>query len=112
MTLPFKRSAVGKQARKREERLAKAEGGRRVAGSGSKREKGDVVIGKFRIEDKQTDAMSFRLSVNTWLKIEREALHTPPGLLPQMRVTLGTGRSRRTLRIISEDDFNSLMEEK
>ena len=60
---------------RREEWLAKELGGKRVAGSGSSREKkGDVKFGHFLMEDKRTAGKSLAIQV-AWLeKIEREAL--------------------------------------
>lgn len=104
-SLPWKPTPPGKVARKREEQLAKDTGGRRVAGSGSKREKGDVRTATQRIEDKYTDSSSYSITLATLSKIEREAILTPPGLTPVLRVTLARGTPReRTVRIYREED--------
>jgi len=77
------------------------EGGRRVTGSGNKREKGDVRNEVWRIEDKFTDHDSYRLALPELDKIIHEALMTPPGLLPQMRITM----AGRTFRVLREEDW-------
>lgn len=86
--VPWERAKSGRRARYSEQDAAKLEGGRRVTGSGSKREKGDVRVNGFRIEDKFTDASSFTITSKMLDKIEAEALQTPPGLLPQLRITM------------------------
>lgn len=105
MSLPWKPAAPGKAARRREEATARRFGGRRVVGSGSKREKGDLRIGEERIEDKATAARSYRLDLDTLVKIEHEAIRTPPGCTPVLRVTLALGTPQeRTVRIYREED--------
>lgn len=60
---------------RREEWLAKELGGKRVAGSGSSKEKkGDIKFAHVLMEDKRTAGKSLAIQV-AWLeKIEREAL--------------------------------------
>lgn len=96
---PFKRAQVGKRARHSEEQGAKVSGGRRVSGSGAGREKGDIRANGYRIEDKFTDAASYTIRVEDLDKITKHALLTPPGLLPQMRITFAShGQKWRLLR--------------
>lgn len=98
---PWDRAKVGRRARRSEEQAAKLEGGRRVSGSGNRREKGDVRLNGWRIEDKFTDAESFTIKGSELDKIVYEALMTPPGLLPQLRITM----PRHKLRVLREEDY-------
>jgi hypothetical protein len=95
---PFKRAQVGRRARKSEEKAAKQEGGRRVPGSGSRpqhRAKGDIRANGFLIQDKFTDAKSFRLTDEDLSQIEAQAF--AQGVLPSMRITTA-GHRIRTFR--------------
>lgn len=98
---PWERAKVGRRARKSEEQGAKISGGRRVSGSGNRREKGDIRTNGFRIEDKFTDASSYTIQKSELEKITHEALMTPPGLLPQMRITMPGFK----LRVLREQDY-------
>ena len=106
MTTPWSKPSTTKRARRSESKGAALDGGRRVAASGSRREKGDYRSLKFRVEDKFTDAASFTLKLLTLKKIEHEAVRTPPGLLPMMRVTI----QGETFRVMREQDFLALYE--
>jgi hypothetical protein len=92
-----------RRSRKSEEQLAKVSGGKRVPRSGAGRQKGDVRTNGYRIEDKFTDAASYRLEVEVLKKITHEALRTPPGLLPQLRITFEQHGER--WRMMREDDY-------
>lgn len=72
--------------------------------SGGGRQKGDYSTGRFRVEDKVTAAQSYTLKRAVLDKIESEALRTPPGLLPQMRITI----AGRTYRLYREEDAVAL----
>ena len=98
---PWQRISRQRKSVNSEKLAANLEGGRRVAGSGNKREKGDVRNETWRIEDKYTDDASFRITLEDWEKICRHALMTPPGLLPQMRITI----QNHTLRVVREEDW-------
>ena len=66
---------MGSLSRKQEERIAKEFGGGRVPGSGAFwHRKGDVRTKHFLMELKRTDASSYRITKNVWLKIRKEAL--------------------------------------
>lgn len=100
---PWQRAQAGRRAARSERAGAKASGGRVQPASGSKWfAPGDFRGNGFLVEDKITEAASYRLSEEVFAKIEREAIRTPPGLLPCMRVTLGSGR---IVRVVREDDF-------
>jgi hypothetical protein len=100
---PWRQAASGRRARKSEEQAARDEGGRRQPSSGSKWfAKGDVRANGFLIEDRLTDNASYSITAKEWLKITQSALQTPPGLRPQMRLTIA-GLPR--LRVMTEDDY-------
>lgn len=99
---PWQRARVGRRARRSEEQAARQEGGRRQPASGSKWfAKGDVRANGFLIDDKFTDASSYRLTADDWTKITREALQTPPGMLPSMRISI---KGAPRLRVFREED--------
>lgn len=98
---PWQRARAGRRARQSEEQGAKISQGRRVSGSGNGRVKGDIQTAKWRIENKLTDANSFTVTKDLLDKITHEALHTPPGLLPQMRIQM----PGYTLRVLREQDY-------
>ena len=98
---PWKRATQKRRSQRSERQGAKTDGGRTVAMSGAGREKGDYRANGWRIEDKYTDAKSFSLKAEDFAKIEREALMTPPGLLPQMRITMPGHK----LRVLREQDY-------
>lgn len=104
MEPPFRRRGTNARSRASESKAAAQEGGRRVPLSGAGRQKGDVKLNKFRVEDKFTDAASYSLKLADLLKIERHAIRTPPCLMPQMRITI-QGKSFRLMR---EEDYLAL----
>jgi hypothetical protein len=82
---PWKRATVKRQSMRSERHGAKMDGGRVVPMSGAGRQKGDVRTDMWLIED----------------KTKNEALHTPPGLLPQFRISMPGHR----WRMIREQDY-------
>ena len=65
-----------KRGDKDEKRFAKAHGGKRIAGSGSSREKkGDILLGEFLVQNKSTSSQTFSIRVGDLNKIEVEALN-------------------------------------
>lgn len=101
--LPWRQAAVGRRANRSERELAKTDGGRRQPASGSKwYAKGDVRANGFLIDDKITDDESYRLSAKTINKAVAEALQTPPGLRPQLRITM---KGAPKVRVLLEDDY-------
>lgn len=100
---PWKRIQQSRRARHSEERAAHEQGGRRQPASGAKWfAKGDLRAHGFLIDDKFTDAGSFRVTREMWQKIEREAAQTPPGLRPSLRISI-PGLPK--LRVVLEDDL-------
>lgn len=104
---PWERASQTRRSRRSEDQGAKLENGRRVARSGAGREKGDIRANGFRIEDKFTDSASYTITVETLRKITREALQTPPGLLPQMRITFA--KHGQKWRMLREEDYMYLV---
>ena len=67
-------SAAHRHAPKHEKTTAKRLGGKLTAGSGSKTEKGDIVVkGVLRLELKCTTRKSYSLTRETWAKIDAAA---------------------------------------
>jgi hypothetical protein len=54
------------------------------------------------VDDKFTDAKSFTITTELWKKIEWEAINTPPGLRPRLRLTM-PGIPK--LCVMLEDDY-------
>jgi hypothetical protein len=66
------------------------EGGKRQANSGRLwRWKRDAILHDYLIEARHTDAGSYRIERAEFLQLRKQALQTPPGLLPAMQVDLG-----------------------
>lgn len=100
---PWSRAAVGRRARQSEEATAKSDGGSRMPASGSKwYAKGDVRANGFLIDDKFTDSESFTITRKMIEKATSEALQTPPGLRPQLRISI---KGLPRLRLLTEDDY-------
>ena len=100
--VPWARAKRQQHARRSEEQAAKQAGGKRQPGSGSRWfAKGDVRANGFLIEDKYTDDESYSLTAKVWRKITAEALQTPPGLLPSMRISM---KGAPKLRVYREED--------
>lgn len=64
--------------------------------------KGDVRANGYLISDKFTDAASFRITTDDWRKATQEALQTPPGCQPIMRISIP---GLPVLVLHTEDDF-------
>jgi hypothetical protein len=100
---PWERARAGRRAKHSEQQGARIGGGRRVPGSGNRwNAKGDIRENGVLIDDKFTDADSFTITGDMLKKITVEATQTPPGLMPQLRIRLGTGP---TWRLVREDDY-------
>lgn len=101
--VPWKRAQRQQRARRSEEQAAKAEGGKRQPASGSRWfAKGDVRANGFLLDDKFTDDASFSLTAYDWRKITAEALQTPPGLMPRMRISI---KGAPRLSVIRDEDL-------
>lgn len=99
-----KRSSV-----KTEARVARDHGGRRVARSGAGHTKGDGrAAGRFRIENKETDKLTYRFHVNEWTSHVSEAQKA--GETPVYHITL-TDRSgrRHELAVLRYQDYLGFM---
>lgn len=88
---PWKRA---KQLRSglQEEGIARMRGGKKQVNSGRFwRWKRDAILHEFLIEARTTDKRdsdSYRISRKEFLSIRKEALQTPPGLLPAMAIQI------------------------
>jgi hypothetical protein len=77
------------KSQKQEQRLADMEGGKPQVNSGRFwRWKRDAVLHNFLIEARTTDKESYRIDKKEFLSMRKEALQTPPGLLPGMQVDI------------------------
>jgi len=77
------------KSQKQEERLGKMEGGQPQVNSGRFwRWKRDAKLHNFLIEARTTDAESYTIKKREFLDMRKEALQTPPGLLPAMQVDI------------------------
>lgn len=101
---PWRRKTPQVRGRQSERRGAKLDGGRVVAMSGGGRQKGDYRTARFRVENKETDNASYSLVLEKLHKTEREALLTPPGLLPQTRIVI----QGEAFRLLREVDYVAL----
>ena len=72
-----------------EERLGKMEGGSQQPNSGRLwRWKRDGILWEFLIECRDTQKGSYRIERDEFLDIRKQALATPPGLLPGMQIDI------------------------
>lgn len=94
---------------KLEKKMAKRVGGYRTAGSGSKREKGDVrVRGVTRIEHKATSKQSFRVTLEILEKIELAARGCDE--IPILVIDFLDDRGRSVQKEIAVLPFSDLMD--
>lgn len=100
---PWRRIQSGRRAHKSEDAGAKKLGGRRQPGSGSRWfAKGDIRANGILWDDKFTDALSYRIERDAFLKHMQDAARTPPGLRPGLRIHIP---GLPTLSVIIEDDL-------
>jgi hypothetical protein len=88
METPWSRARRTRSS-KQEGRIGKMEGGSKQVNSGRLwRWKRDGILHEFLIEARTTEAGSYKISGDEFLKIRREGLQTPPGLLPGMQIDI------------------------
>lgn len=105
MLLPWKERSTSALARQSEKQAVKKSGGRRSPMSGAGRVKGDIQTVLWLIEDKITDARSFRVELGMTAKTIREAVEARR--LPQWRFTI----AGQTFRMFREDDILPFIDE-
>jgi len=103
--VPWKERSTSRHASASETKGARSiTGGRRQPASGAFRHRrGDILTPTKLIEDKikvKPGARSFTMSADVLEKTAAEALATPPGLVPEWRVTI----AGKTYRLKREDD--------
>jgi len=77
------------KSQKQEKRLAEMEGGSPQVNSGRFwRWKRDNKLFNFLIEARTTDHESYRIEKREFLQMRKDALQTPPGMLPGMQIDL------------------------
>jgi hypothetical protein len=95
------RQVKNSKSRRQEERLAKVPGGRKQINSGrfwhSRR---DAKIRDFLIEARGTDSESYSISQKEFEQIAKQAVITPPGMLPAIQIDF----SRVKLWVMKLDD--------
>lgn len=97
---PWQRASTTKRSRRSEEQGAKLSGGKRQPASGAlPHRKGDIRENGYLVDDKITDAGSYRVTREDWRKIEHEAAMS--SLRPAMRITIA---GLPPLRLMLEDD--------
>jgi hypothetical protein len=92
-----------------EARVAKDHGGQRTERSGAGHHKGDGrAKGRFRIENKETDNLTYRFHIDEWLSLINEAQKA--GEVPVFHITL-TDRSgrRHELAVLRYQDHLGLV---
>lgn len=88
METPWQRARKSK-SEQQEARIANMPGGSRQVNSGRLwRWKRDAKLYEFLIEARTTDAGSYSIEKREFVQIRKEALKTPPGLLPGMQIDI------------------------
>lgn len=103
--MSFKHLSNKERSKKSEKAAAEKFGGRVQLASGALRiAKGDVVTGRFLIEDKVTEKPSFSVSETIWKKIRQQAFkHNKQ---PLIRITV---EGNKTFCILEEDELLYLL---
>jgi hypothetical protein len=84
---PWKDKAKPRHQRQ-EERLGRSGGVTHPASGRIWRFKRDGRLFDFLVEARTTEKGSYSISYNEWLTIKKEALMTPPGLMPGMQIDI------------------------
>jgi len=111
MDAPWDRSKRKTKSQKQEERLGRRGKPQINSGRTSWRSKRDAVLyDSLLVEARTTQADSISISGREWKTIRRQALQTPPGLLPSMHLEI---QNDVRLLVIDEHDaeefFNELV---
>lgn len=107
MDTPWQRARKTRHE-KQEQKIGNLPGGQKQVNSGRIwRWKRDGILHGFLVEARTTKAGSYSIKKSEFLQIRREALQTPPGLLPAMQIDLDNVE----LMVISLPDFNALYSE-
>lgn len=97
---------------KAEKKFAKRVGADLHAASGAKTKKADMTAGKFKVECKSTKNDSISVKLEYLLKVYQEAFETGerPALSIQFVVGNGQARKRASWVMITEEDFQKLVD--
>lgn len=88
METPWSRVRKGR-SQAQEERIGRLPGGSKQVNSGRMwRWKRDGILHEFLIEARTTNKGSYRIEREEFLDIRKQALQTPPGLLPGMQIEI------------------------
>lgn len=96
---PWKRATQKQRSMRSERTGAKLDGGHPTPMSGAGKKKGDYHANGYLVEDKYTDADSYRIEKKVLDKTVQQA--QAAGMLPQWRITL----PGHTLRVLEEADY-------
>jgi hypothetical protein len=94
---------------RQEERIAKSGGITHPASGRIWRFKRDGRLFDFLIEARTTEKGSYSISRDEWLTIKKEALMTPPGLMPGMQIDIQDVSLIAIEQHIFEEIFNLLV---
>jgi len=109
--MPLTQKQRRRRVAKNERRTNQMMGGRNTFNSGAGDEKGDGrVVGEWRMENKDTDSLGYRITVDTWDKLATPAVQAGERPVLHLKLTRRNGRPLR-LVILSENDFFALKEE-
>ena len=88
METPWTRAKKTK-SQLQEKSIGRMEGGKQQVNSGRFwRWKRDGILHNFLIEARTTDAESYRIERKEFVQMRKQALQTPPGLLPGMQIDI------------------------
>jgi hypothetical protein len=102
MKTPWQQAKAQQKSQRQESRIGDMASGKKQVNSGrhwfSKR---DVRLGGFLVEARITDAKSYSVNGEEFSKLTRDAMQTPPGMLPAMALEIQGQR----LIVMREEDF-------
>jgi hypothetical protein len=109
MQTPWDQARRKTRSMRQEERLGQMSSGKAQVNSGRHwRWKRDGIVHEFLIEARTTEADSYRIERKEFLDIQKQALQTPPGLLPGMQIDIGSGATGISGMFIRTQDFQDM----
>jgi hypothetical protein len=106
---PWQRAKGITAHEKQERKIGKMQGGQKQVGSGRIwRWKRDGRLFTFLVEARTTTKGSYSISASEFKKIQKEALQSPPGLLPSMQLDI-QDVSLMVIRLVDFDELYTRM---
>jgi len=106
MELPWERAKKKTRSQRQEERLGKKGRPQINSGRTSWRSKRDAVLyDRLLVEARTTESNSISIHGSEWKDIRRQAMQTPPGLLPAMHLEIGNDVRLLVLDELDADNF-------